>query len=91
MFNGAFAATFFFFFSSIGFSKAISLNLPVFEEFPRQHKFYQDLLETSLRDMGHYPEIKNVTLSVQSAVTALQEGKISLLWLVQTDDRACLK
>lgn len=68
-------------------SDVITLHIPIIDDSPKQHAFYHELLETALKEDGHTPKLITPTLPQLRIKSYLDKGKISIYWMVESDER----
>lgn len=56
-------------------------------ETPNEHLFYHELLITALEEAGHTVNIETVKLPWKRAQVKLKQGDISLLWMMESEQR----
>ncbi len=80
-------ALFFSLYASSAISDVITLRIPIVEDTPQQHVFYHELLETSIREVGHTPQLITSKLPQLRIKHYLDNGKISIYWMIESNER----
>lgn len=65
----------------------ITLHVPILEDSPQHHIYYHELLETAIREAGHIPAFITRELPQLRIKDYLNQGKISIYWLIESAER----
>ena len=68
-------------------SETIKLHIPVINDSPKQHLYFHELLNTSIKDIGHTPKLISSELPQLRAKEYLKSGDISIFWMVESTER----
>lgn len=74
-------------FVSISCAENIPLNISIVDDSPKLHIFFHELLETALKEDGHTPVLFTAVLPHLRIKSYLDEGKISIHWMVESAER----
>ncbi|KPA09620.1 conserved hypothetical protein, secreted [Candidatus Magnetomorum sp. HK-1] len=69
------------------FSDEIRLHVPILKDSPQLHLYFHELLEKAIKETGHTPKLIPYILPQLRIKDYLDNGKISIYWLVETAER----
>ena len=69
------------------YAAEITLHIPILAENKLQHQYFHELLKTALEEDGHKVELITETLPQKRIYSYLDEGHISIYWLLKSEYR----
>lgn len=74
-------------FTGSGYTKIVSLHIPIVEDSPKLHLYFHELLEHALKEEGYDPDFTTMTLPQLRVKSFLDHGRISIYWMVESEER----